>query len=57
MKFTVYEISYTQAEIDGMNAGMKSMKREMRADMGMDFRGEKIVGLERKLFTKDCIPV
>ena len=48
MKFTVYQISYTQAEIDGINAGMKSMKREMRADMGMDFRGEKIVGLAEK---------
>jgi hypothetical protein len=48
MKFTVYQISYTQAEIDGINAGVKSMKREMRADMTMDFRGEKIVDLVEK---------
>ena len=48
MKYTVYQISYTDAEIDGINSGMKSMKREMRADMIMDFRGEKMVDLVEK---------
>ena len=35
-------------EIDGINAGSKSMKREIRDDMAMDFRGEKMVGLVEK---------
>jgi len=45
MKYTVYQIRYTEAEIDGISAGSKSMKREIRDDMAMDFRGEKMVGL------------
>ena len=48
MKYTVYQIRYTDAEIDGINAGSKSMKREIRDDMAMDFRGEKMVGLVEK---------
>lgn len=48
MKFTVYQISYTDAEIDGINAGTKSMKREIRAEMSMDFSGDKTVGLAEK---------
>jgi len=48
MKYTVYQISYTDAEIDGINDGMKSMKREIRADMSMDFSGKKTVSLAEK---------
>ena len=32
----------------GINDGMKSMKREIRADMSMDFSGDKTVGLAEK---------
>jgi len=48
MKYTVYQIRYTEDEIAGINAGMKSMKREIRDDMSMDFRGEKMVDLVEK---------
>ena len=48
MKYTVYQIRYTDAEIDGINAGSKSMKREIRDKMAMDFRGEKMIGLVEK---------
>ncbi len=48
MQYTVYQIRYTDAEIDGINDGMKSMKREIRADMSMDFSGNKTVGLAEK---------
>ena len=48
MKYTVYQISYTDAEIDGINAGSKSMKREIRTEMSMDFSGDKTIGLAEK---------
>ncbi len=48
MKYTVYQIRYTEDEIAGINAGVKSMKREIRDDMVMAFRGEKMVGLVEK---------
>lgn len=48
MKYTVYQIRYTEDEIAGINAGAKSMKREIRDDMAMDFRGEKMVSLVEK---------
>lgn len=72
MKYTVYQIRYTDAEIEAIgnvlgyessnslqkttvskdnveiDARTKSMKREIRDDMAMDFRGEKIVGLVEK---------
>ena len=48
MKYTVYQIRYTEDEIAGINAGTKSMKREIRDGMAMDFRGEKMVDLVEK---------
>ena len=48
MKYTVYQIRYTEDEIAGINAGTKSMKREIRDNMAMDFRGEKMVDLVEK---------
>jgi hypothetical protein len=48
MKFTVYQIHYTESDIDAINAGVFNPKREIRADMCMDFRGEKIVELAEK---------
>ena len=48
MKYTVYQISYTDAEIDGINSGMKSLKHEIRTGMFMDFSGNKTVGLAEK---------
>jgi len=48
MKYTVYQINYTNDEIEGINSGMKSMKRDIKSDMAFDFRGEKIVDLAEK---------
>ena len=48
MKYTVYQIRYTEDEIAGINAGTKSMKREIRDNMAMDFRGDKMVDLVEK---------
>jgi hypothetical protein len=53
MKYTVYQISYTDAEINAINDGMKNMKREMRADMAMDFSGNKMVDLVEKALYND----
>ena len=53
MKYTVYQISYTDAEINAINDGMKNMKREMRADMAMDFSGNKMVDLVEKALYYD----
>lgn len=48
MQYTVYQISYTKDEIEGINSGMKSMKRDIKTDMAFDFQGEKMVDLVEK---------
>jgi hypothetical protein len=45
MKYTVYQISYTDSDIDAINSGVFNPKRDIKSDMSMDFSGEKTVGL------------
>lgn len=48
MNYTVYQISYTDSDIDAINAGVSNPKRDIKSDMTMDFSGEKTVGLAEK---------
>ena len=48
MKYTVYQISYTDTDIDAINAGVSNAKYDIKSGMSMDFRGEKTVDLAEK---------
>ena len=48
MKYTVYQISYTDSDIDAINAGVFNPKRDIKSDMSMDFSGEKTASLAEK---------
>lgn len=48
MNYTIYQISYTDSDIDAINAGVSNAKRDVKSGMSMDFRGEKTVGLAER---------
>ena len=59
MKYTVYQISYTDSDIDAINAGVFNPKRDIKSDMSMDFTGDKTADLAEKelyegLYTAVC---
>ena len=48
MQYTVYQIRYTDADVDAINAGAFNPKREIKSDMSMDFSGKKTASLAEK---------
>ena len=48
MKYSVYQIQYSQTDIDEINAELPNAKRTAKMEMDFDFSGDKIGGLADK---------
>jgi len=48
MKYTVYQISYTDSDIDAITSGVSNPKHDVKSAMSIDFSGEKTVGLAER---------
>ena len=51
MIFTVWQIQYSDADIEAINAEQPNAKRKAKTDMNFDFRGENIGGFADKALT------
>lgn len=48
MIFTVWQIQYSDADIEAINAGETNAKREAKTEMNFDFSGKNISGIADK---------
>ena len=51
MIFTVWQIQYSDADIEAINAGETNAKREAKTEMNFDFSGENISGIADQALT------
>ena len=53
MIFTVWQIQYSDADIEAINAGETNPKREAKTEMNFDFSGKNISGIADQALTDD----
>ena len=53
MKYQIYQIQYTDADVEAINSGRPNTKRQYRTEMDFDFRGENIAENAAEAFTLD----
>jgi hypothetical protein len=53
MKYQIYQIQYTDADVEAINSGRPNAKRQYRTEMDFDFRGENIAENAAEAFTLD----
>ena len=51
MIFTVWQIQYSDADIEAINAGETNAKREAKTEMNFDFSGKNISGIADQALT------
>ena len=51
MIFTVWQIQYSDADIEAINAGETNPKREAKTEMNFDFSGKNISGIADQALT------
>ena len=51
MIFTVWQIQYSDADIEAINAGETNPKRKAKTEMNFDFSGENISGIADQALT------